>query len=345
MIPAYNPDETLLDEIAHLKKRGVRYFVVVNDGSDPASNDVFRQVEQTEGCVLLTHAVNLGEGRALKTAFNYLLVSRRHSLGCVTTDCWESCLADDVVRVMNRLSADDNTFILGKRQVTRGSQTLGSLIGNKIVHLSFHFLIEIEVNDAQCVLRGIPSSYLKSLLTIAPDRYEYEMEMLIGTEKAKIPLEELQLQSEYKPWRSHPKMRPFKDYYPIYRTFAKYIFTSVIASGIDLLLFTIFCHMLNDVGIFSKMQLYIVAATVMARIISASISYKLNYQVVFKAQNGGKGVAGWIILNAIQMGLSALAVSLIHGFFGGPETLIKWPVDIALFFLGYFVSKKFIYAQ
>ena len=74
LIPAFNPGSSLLDTVEDLAGLGFRDFVVVNDGSRPASECIFDRLAARDGCEVLHHAVNLGKGRALKTGLNHFLL-------------------------------------------------------------------------------------------------------------------------------------------------------------------------------------------------------------------------------------------------------------------------------
>ena len=69
IIPAYEPDEKMIRLLQTLQEAGIERIVVVDDGSGNEYRNLFEQAKQL-GAIVLTHAVNLGKGRALKTAFN-----------------------------------------------------------------------------------------------------------------------------------------------------------------------------------------------------------------------------------------------------------------------------------
>ena len=71
VIPAYEPDEKLLSVVAALKRDTDYAIVVVDDGSSETAQGVFAALP--EDVVLLRHAQNRGKGRALKTAYEYIL--------------------------------------------------------------------------------------------------------------------------------------------------------------------------------------------------------------------------------------------------------------------------------
>jgi glycosyltransferase involved in cell wall biosynthesis len=88
IIPAYQPLPSLPALVQNLLNANWECppIVVVNDGSDPDKKPVFDRLAQLKGVTVLHHAVNLGKGAALRTAFNYLLLQDSGLLGVVTVD-------------------------------------------------------------------------------------------------------------------------------------------------------------------------------------------------------------------------------------------------------------------
>ena len=72
-IPSLNPDGKLLQTISSLREAGFSQIVVLDDGSREDTKPYFDRAVQEYGCELLRHPINLGKGRALKTAFMHIL--------------------------------------------------------------------------------------------------------------------------------------------------------------------------------------------------------------------------------------------------------------------------------
>ena len=75
IIPAYEPDQRLIGLLKELSEYPYGPVILVNDGSGSAYEDIFKAAKNllSEKAILLTHEVNRGKGRALKTAFQYIL--------------------------------------------------------------------------------------------------------------------------------------------------------------------------------------------------------------------------------------------------------------------------------
>ena len=88
IIPSYEPDERLLQLLNTLRDYPFGPVLLVNDGSGPVYQTFFDRAKELlqEKLILLSHEVNRGKGRALKTAFAYVLEHFPDAAGCVTAD-------------------------------------------------------------------------------------------------------------------------------------------------------------------------------------------------------------------------------------------------------------------
>ena len=89
VIPAYEPDNRMLGLLESMKEKDLGPVIIVDDGSGPEYAALFAQAQvclHGLGGTVLTHEVNRGKGRALKTAFAYILDNYPDAAGCVTAD-------------------------------------------------------------------------------------------------------------------------------------------------------------------------------------------------------------------------------------------------------------------
>src|ERR1051326_3455616 len=86
IVPAYKPSAGLIDLVQNLARKSLPAIVIVDDGSGPEFHAIFDRVAQFPNVHLLRHAVNLGKGPALNTAFNYTLCTWPDLVGVVTAD-------------------------------------------------------------------------------------------------------------------------------------------------------------------------------------------------------------------------------------------------------------------
>lgn len=196
-IPALNPTERLIDYIEVLAKDGITHIVIINDGSTAASLPVFEELKQRVYCTVLTHETNQGKGRALKTAFTYILEHFSDIDGVVTADADGQHAVEDVVKIAKLLVPDENKIILGIRDFNRQDVPKKSILGNKLTRFIFYALFKEKLVDTQTGLRGIAIHDLPWLIQLKGERYEYEINMLIYCIERKIPLQEVQIETLY----------------------------------------------------------------------------------------------------------------------------------------------------
>ena len=100
IIPAYNPDEALFLKFAKEVLNNFSKIVVVNDGSKEEYNSTFEKIANLDERIqVLKHSVNMGKGRALKTAFNYVLNEYPDCIGVVAADCDGQHGIEDVIKL------------------------------------------------------------------------------------------------------------------------------------------------------------------------------------------------------------------------------------------------------
>ena len=346
IIPAYEPDEKLLKLLKQLKEAGIAHIIVVDDGSGSDYQELFLQAEAVEGCEVLHHAVNLGKGRALKTAFNACLLKFPGLCGCVTADSDGQHTPSDILACMRKLWENPKALVLGCRNFDGADVPARSSFGNKCTRKVFRYLVGLSVSDTQTGLRAIPASFMKELMNVKGERFEYETNMLIETKNLDIPILEVPVETIYLEENKTSHFNPIKDSIRIYMIFGKFLFSSLSSSVLDLVLFGLFCKTLQAASGFLGELPYIVGATVMARIVSAVYNFLLNYKVVFKSSAGiAMTAVKYCALAVCQMLCSAFLVNELFHLIGGYEVAVKIPVDVLLFFLSFVIQREFVYRK
>lgn len=346
IIPAYEPDGKLIALLRELQQAEISRVVVVDDGSGERYETLFAQAEQIGNCTVLYHAVNLGKGRALKTAFNYCLREFEEMPGCVTADSDGQHTPSDIIACMRMLWENPKALILGCRNFNAPEVPARSAFGNKFTRKVFKFLLGISVSDTQTGLRAVPTFFMKELMEVKGERFEYETNMLIETKNRNIPIEEVPVETVYIEDNRTSHFNPIKDSVRIYMVFGKFLFSSLSSSVLDLLLFHMFCTMCRPLDGKIWSVSYIVAATVFARVVSAVYNFLINYRVVFKSKEKMAVTAGkYFVLAVCQMMCSAFLVNLLYSLVGGTEVFVKMPVDIFLFFISFVIQRELVYRK
>lgn len=332
LIPAYEPDDILLDLVDELRVRRLP-VVVVDDGSQEQA-EIFCRLERDGYATVLHHERNRGKGRALKTGIAYMA---EHGFeGVVTADADGQHAVEDIEKIGSALIGSPDCLVLGKREVA--SMPAKSRTGNTMTRFLFRVLYGISLEDTQTGLRGIPltAERADALLKIDGERYEYEMEMLIRS-KSLFPggLTEIPIQTLYLDGNTSSHFRPLKDgakiYRLLFRSMPLFMIVSLLSFGIDYGLFNLFYYALLKQTVLS---------TVCARVISGTANFLMNKYLVFGNKNSKYTLWNYLKLAVLILCLNSCAMFILVDLLRLPAFTTKLMVEILLYFVSFSVQNK-----
>lgn len=346
MIPSLNPDKSLIDYVEALAKEDFRQIIVINDGSSQKFRKKFARIAKIDKCRVLTHKVNKGKGRALKTGIQFVLKHFPDCEGIVTVDADGQHKLNDVLHIAAAVTENDNRLVLGSRDFNAPNIPARSSFGNKLTSRVFAVMFGQKLMDTQTGLRGIPMKLLPAMLEISGERYEYEMNMLIECRREKIEIYEIPIETVYIDENDSSHFRPVVDSVKIYRLifkrFFSYLFSSLFSMAVDLLLFTLLARWILPAEYAHRIQI----ATILARVVSCTTNFLMNKNMVFhKKGHLGSTAVKYFCLAAVQMLVSANAVNWLFRLLQWHEVILKVMVDTVLFFVNYTVQKKFVFKK
>lgn len=239
LIPAYKPDESLIDTVKEIREQAPEMdVVVVDDGGKEAFAPIFERVREL-GATVLVHEENRGKGAALKTGFAYLL-EKGETEGCVTADADGQHLTKDIIKVAQKVKENPDALVIGGRKFNRPGVPLRSKAGNYATRFTYNLLCGQCLGDTQTGLRGIPASRLGDMLTIPGDRYEYEMGQLLRARAMDLPLVETEIETVYRDVEnSTSHFNPLQDAMRVYKPVVMAGLGLIIAAIVDILLFVL----------------------------------------------------------------------------------------------------------
>jgi len=167
IVPAYNPDMKLVELVGELRERENINIVVVNDGSDRRTLEIFDQLN--DSTVILTHIINRGKGAAIKTALRYVLNNLSDIQGIVILDADGQHRPEDAIRLQVELKGNYSGQVLGVRSF-EGKIPLRSLFGNTVTKYVFRLCSGKWVSDTQTGLRAFSRDMVSKLLNINGER-------------------------------------------------------------------------------------------------------------------------------------------------------------------------------
>jgi len=332
VIPAYNPpDGSLSTLIDDLKVRNVENIIVVNDGSI-GNVELFERLEKDPICVVLHHAVNLGKGRALKTAFNHALKYFPKATHVVTADADGQHRPDDIANVIQSTPKNPTDFYIGVRSF--GSEVpLRSRFGNILTRHIFRFLIGLKLSDTQSGLRAIPLKGIPDLLREKGEAYEFELAMLILMKRKKIAVHEVPIGTVYLNKNESSKFNPFIDSMKIYFVFLRFILSSLFITIVDFAVFMTAFYFTDS----------ILGSLITARIVASVINFFINLKFVFKrSQNILASAIKYYLLVGFVATLSYLLITLLsaNGIGVAPAKIIA---ETILFFVSFPLQRDFVF--
>lgn len=336
VIPAYEPESNVINLCGRLRNEGFREIIFVDDGSGARYREIFDEIESKYHCKVLRHAVNLGKGRSIKTAVNYVLNKFPDAIGIVTADSDGQHTPEDIKKCMQSLSENVDKLILGYRDFTKKDIPWKSKFGNELTKKVMLFLCGIRISDTQTGLRGIPRDLMIALMNIPGERFEFETNMLLES-KNKCDIVEIPIETIYDSKENHKThFSVFRDSIRIYKVILSYSVASLVSMVVDFVVFAVANGYGAGVG----------GATALARICSSMINFLLNRNVVFKTrENMKRQLVQYILLVFFSGSLSALLISILTKFLPLNIIVIKAVVETCLFFFNYIVQRKYIFAK
>ncbi len=343
IIPAYKPDEKLIDTIHSIIDIGFSDIIVVDDGGGKDFDWIFDRVTAIPECTLLRHEVNRGKGVALKTAMRFFDDNRRDMLGAVTVDADGQHLAKDIKAVCERM-VKKGTIVFGCRDFSGDNVPARSRFGNKVTIGIVRLFFGLKISDTQTGLRAFPRDIIPEMLTVKGERYEYETQMLYYMSKKSIPFNEVKIETVYLDDNSSSHFRPIRDSIRIYSLVIKYLLSSLAATAVDALAFLVLKH-------YSFLTLPFLpetfTASFIARAVSSFVNYLINAKAVFGDKVNKKTLIKYGILVIAQVTVSAAAVYAIEHLLSIDSaiisTLIKLIVDAILFFFSFRIQHKWVF--
>ena len=224
VLPSLDPDEKFVGVVRGLVEKGFEHIVIVDDGSDAAHQEPFRKAEAYPQCVVLHHQGNKGKGRALKTAFTYVLRELPELDGVVTIDGDGQHLVEDIIACGDRMLREGDRVVLGARDFDAPGVPPRSVAGNKTTSRMFRLVYGIQIQDTQTGLRAIPRSLLEPFCKIEGERFEYETNMLLRMKHMGVSFSEQPIATVYDPEDYSSHYNALKDSWRIFKVMAKGLF-------------------------------------------------------------------------------------------------------------------------
>ena len=233
IIPVFNHGETVYNVVMETIKLGLP-VIVIDDGSTDSTNTELKKIKEI---ILLHHKVNRGKGAAILTAMRYA-VSFANWVITIDADGQHNPLdAKPLIQAISKSSNQDSLssskqkrpIIIGRREgMLEAKAPWTSRFGREFSNFWVKVSGGPNITDSQSGFRiyPIPESFC---LAVQSRRFQFEIEILVKANLAKIPIIEMPVTVSYnlnKKRISH--FHPFFDFLRNFGTFARLIFHRVV---------------------------------------------------------------------------------------------------------------------
>jgi polyprenyl-phospho-N-acetylgalactosaminyl synthase len=190
VIPAYNEGKSIGRVVNELKKAGYDNIVIIDDGS---KDNTYTEAKKL-GVFALQHAINRGQGAALKTGIDFALVNGADVI--VTFDSDGQHRVEDLPAMLNPILKGEVDVTLGSRFIKKTSIPLGKRIllkGSIFVQWLFY---GVKLSDAHNGFRVLSRSAAQKI-RIDSDRMEHASEIVEEIAKNNIKYKEVPIIIRY----------------------------------------------------------------------------------------------------------------------------------------------------
>lgn len=183
VIPLYN-EATVIAEVVRGLREEFSQIVCIDDGSRDGSGDIARQA----GAHIVTHPINLGQGAALQTGFEYAL--ERGAEYVVTFDADGQHRVVDAVAMLQRARDEDLAIVFGSRFLDdRTKPGILKKIVLKTAVAVTNITTRTKLTDAHNGLRVIRADALRAI-KLRQDRMAHGTEIVVQLGRTGLPYAE-----------------------------------------------------------------------------------------------------------------------------------------------------------
>ena len=336
LVPSYEPDFNLLDVVNELLENDFD-VVVVNDGSEEKYNEVFNELPKEVH--YLSYATNGGKGYALKYGMRYIKDNYDDCV-VVTLDSDGQHKVKDAIRICEECELQEtDSLILGSRFFDKKAP-FKSRFGNFMARMSFLISTHHKIYDTQTGLRAFKSNLLDMMINVKGDRYEYEMNVLLESIKRDVPINEVKIETIYINNNAGTHYNPFKDTMKIFKEVIKFSISSLIGFLVEFSVYSL----LNLIPV--EWNQWYLMCQIIARIISASVNFTLNYKLVFKSKsNVMLAILKYTALALFILGCGTFFLWLFVDIAGMNKYLAKILVEVTMFIISWLIQRLFVFRR
>ena len=226
-------------------------------------------------------------------------------------------------------------LVLGSRRL-KGKIPVRSRIGNTLTRFIYKASTGISVHDTQTGLRAFSYDLIPNMLTVSGERYEYEMNVLLQFAREKVSIIEHEIETIYLNNNESSHFHAIKDSVRIYKEILKFSAAS-------------FAGFIVDYTVYSLLLLFgcgVSFANIIARVISASVNFSINRNLVFKSkENLLCSIVKYAILAAIILLGNTITLNFLVNICKLHQMPAKIVTEIVFFLFSWGIQKIFVFRK
>lgn len=332
LIPAYDPDEQLVELVRNMKQEGFD-VVVVDDGSAADKKEIFQ--EAGKDAIVLTQEENEGKGAALRTGLSYIRIRYERDYVVVTMDADGQHTVEDAKKLAEEAQRCPNALILGERSRAGKNIPLRSRLGNAVTRDIFCTATGVDVYDTQTGLRAFTDETAGHFIVLPGDRYEYEMNVLLYCARHHIEMLGVPIRTIYENGNKSSHFHALRDSARIFRQIAKFAGSSFVSFLVDYISYVLLLALTGSV----------VLSNISARALSSVVNFSINRNLVFRSrENLFRPALQYFSLVAVILFGNTLLLHALVGA-GVNRYLAKMVTELTFFTISWTVQKLVIFRK
>ena len=158
VVPALNEEKRIGSLVAQLEEKGFTHIIVVNDGSDDDTPQLF---EYNPNVTVINHLINLGPGASTMTGIEHAVKQKAEYIATIDADLQHH--PEDLVKIVAEIHQKDLDLVIGSRFLTENTiptiRILYNIVGNWISWMK----TGLRLSDSQSGLKVMSRSFAQKL--------------------------------------------------------------------------------------------------------------------------------------------------------------------------------------
>ena len=197
LVPAYNPDNKLLQLINSLKQIDNLSILIINNGNDNTFDHIFNSIDKLPNIIVYKVLKNQGKGFGIKTGIEYILKNFNFIDNIIFSDADGQHTFEDIKKIHNECLKIDmkRKFLIGRRLYTINTP-IKNYLGNYFYNVLLFYIKNINI-DSLCGLRAISKDNSKLFLDVENNDFTVEIVSLLKLRKNNIIFKEIEISATY----------------------------------------------------------------------------------------------------------------------------------------------------